>query len=224
MYALAASAAGVGVLALAQPAEAKIVYTHIHYVIWPYGAFPLDLNNDGVPDFILSNSGISTGGRASVCPASGTLGRGCQPNRSPNAVWGTFTKRNVAFYASALPANFNVGANGHFRSRAVFQLYAWGCNSSSCEHQGPWHNVHDRYLGFKFIIDGQIHYGWARLSVQHVYRGIYDTLTGYAYETIPGKAIVTGQTHDSAKATLGQLARGAGGTKAWRTQSVQAVR
>ena len=53
------------------------------------------------------------------------------------------------------------------------------------------------------MIDGQIHYGWARLSVQNVYRGIYDTLTGYAYETIPDKAIITGQTHDSAKATLG---------------------
>jgi hypothetical protein len=33
MYSLAASAAGVGVLALAQPAEAKIVYTKTHHVI-----------------------------------------------------------------------------------------------------------------------------------------------------------------------------------------------
>ena len=32
MYALAASAAGVGMLA--QPAEAKIVYTPVHHVVW----------------------------------------------------------------------------------------------------------------------------------------------------------------------------------------------
>jgi hypothetical protein len=32
-YALAASAAGVGMLALAQPAEAKIVYTHTHHTL-----------------------------------------------------------------------------------------------------------------------------------------------------------------------------------------------
>ena len=49
MYALAASAAGVGVLALAQPAEAKIIYTPAHKSI---GAKTfLDLNHDGVHDF-----------------------------------------------------------------------------------------------------------------------------------------------------------------------------
>jgi hypothetical protein len=34
-YALAASAAGVGVLVLAQPAEAKIIYTKAHHLIPP---------------------------------------------------------------------------------------------------------------------------------------------------------------------------------------------
>ena len=53
MYAVAAGAAGVGMLALAQPAEAKIVYTPantpIRFVV------NLDLNNDGLPDFQLCN-------------------------------------------------------------------------------------------------------------------------------------------------------------------------
>jgi hypothetical protein len=35
LYALAASAAGVGVLVLAQPAEAKIIYTKAHHLIPP---------------------------------------------------------------------------------------------------------------------------------------------------------------------------------------------
>jgi hypothetical protein len=49
-YALAASAAGVGMLALAQPAEAKIVYTPAHIAV-PINTFlPLDLNHDGVND------------------------------------------------------------------------------------------------------------------------------------------------------------------------------
>jgi hypothetical protein len=52
MYALAASTAGVGVLALAQPAEAKIVYTKAHQVL-PLGQeiFFLDVNHDGINDF-----------------------------------------------------------------------------------------------------------------------------------------------------------------------------
>src|SRR4029077_3677693 len=52
MYALAASAAGVGMLALAQPSQAKIVYTPANIQINVGGGLVyLDLNNDGVNDF-----------------------------------------------------------------------------------------------------------------------------------------------------------------------------
>ena len=48
-YAVAAGAAGVGLLALAQPAEAKIVFTPAHKSI---GVSTLiDLNHDGINDF-----------------------------------------------------------------------------------------------------------------------------------------------------------------------------
>jgi len=56
----------------------------------------------------------------------------------------------------------------------------------------PWAGVTNRYLGFKFLIDGQVHYGWARVSVPDIYDVV---VTGYAYETIPGKGIKAGQTH-----------------------------
>jgi hypothetical protein len=54
-YALAASAAGVGILALVQPAEAKIIYTPAHRTIPSGGHYQLDLNHDGVTDFVLAN-------------------------------------------------------------------------------------------------------------------------------------------------------------------------
>jgi hypothetical protein len=47
MYALAASAAGVGVLVLPPSSEAKIIYTKTHHRIDANTAYPLDLNNDG---------------------------------------------------------------------------------------------------------------------------------------------------------------------------------
>jgi hypothetical protein len=50
MYAVAASAAGVGILAWAQRAEAKIVYTRVNKPLG-FGLTILDLNNDGMPDF-----------------------------------------------------------------------------------------------------------------------------------------------------------------------------
>jgi len=48
MYALAASAAGVSLLALAQSSEAKVAYTKVHQVIGTNGIYSLDLNHDGI--------------------------------------------------------------------------------------------------------------------------------------------------------------------------------
>jgi hypothetical protein len=59
MYALAASAAGVGMLALAEPAEAKIVYTPTHEKL--IGNVPIDLNHGGKADMRFANLG---GGRS----------------------------------------------------------------------------------------------------------------------------------------------------------------
>jgi hypothetical protein len=56
MYALAASATGVGVLALAQPAEARIVYKATHVVVGRNGRYKLALNHDKIADFILVNT------------------------------------------------------------------------------------------------------------------------------------------------------------------------
>ena len=56
-YALAATAAGVGAIALSRPAEAKIVYTPSHLVMStsnPQHWWLLDLNHDGVSDFSFS--------------------------------------------------------------------------------------------------------------------------------------------------------------------------
>src|SRR5580692_11533978 len=60
LYALAASAAGVGVLALAQSAEAKIVYTKTHVVIGTNNIYELDLNHDGLADFKIDNHSFFT--------------------------------------------------------------------------------------------------------------------------------------------------------------------
>jgi hypothetical protein len=67
MYAIAAGAAGVGLLALAQPAQAKIVYTAANTKLPINAPFYLDLNHDGIKDFKLylrSASGPPTGSRS----------------------------------------------------------------------------------------------------------------------------------------------------------------
>src|SRR5206468_9629825 len=57
-YALAASAAGVGLLSLSQPANAEIIFTPANVTTGaPGSTYNLDLNNDGIPDFTIKGYG-----------------------------------------------------------------------------------------------------------------------------------------------------------------------
>ena len=92
--------------------------------------------------------------------------------------------------------------------------------------------VRDRYLGLKFVINGQTHYGWARFSVSIPNAKVLNytaILTGYAYETEPHMPIVAGQqttavttgsllpeSLNTAAQSLGMLARGADAISLWR--------
>jgi len=115
-------------------------------------------------------------------------------------------------------------------------------SSSSEGTFGQWANVSNRYLGLKFNIKGKAHYGWLRLTVRlSGHARITATLTGYAYETIPNKAIIAGATKGpddisleeqdaaltmstSEPATLGVLAMGAPGLSIWRREEQVSAR
>jgi hypothetical protein len=190
MYALAASAAGVGMLALAPPADAKIVYTKAHQVIGFNTLYPLDLKHDGTIDFLIQQSG------SPVSRSSGFSGLFVK-EAFGNAVVGRAGHYAAALHKGALigPRQAFIRNGGGFLGEVMFYPF---CSTTACH--GEWGNVNNRYLGLKFKIDGKTRYGWARLSVHNDYREITATLTGYAYETVPHKAIRAGQTRGSDEA------------------------
>jgi hypothetical protein len=200
LYSLAARAAGVGVLALSQPSEAKIVYTPAHHIIKTDDAYWLDLNHDRRIDFYISNAAFCT---EDVCGR--TLG--VIPGQNGNRIAGSKGVTDV-YYALALPQGAKIGPQQPFSGKL---MAASGTEYGSV---GKWFNVSDRYLGLKFLIQGEIHYGWARLSVKAGTGHIAAIVTGYAYETVRNKPIIAGKTKGgdaiAAPATLGHLACGAG--------------
>jgi hypothetical protein len=228
-YALAATAVGVGSLALTQPAEAKIFYTPAHVVIHQNEIYYLDLNHDGLKDFQLSNNAVGSFLDLAVCPLkqdSGHCGT-LTSVRTGYAVWGKPEPDQSHFgfwkYASALPAGFKVRSDEKHFLTSDSSMMRISCNSpAGCVSHGPWKgDVSNRYLGFKFLFVGETHYGWARLKVLHTSCCLTETLTGYAWETIPNKPIITGKTHGPdvitvEPASLGHLARGAASISAWR--------
>ena len=219
-YALAASTAGVSMLALAKPAEAKIVYTPAHEKITN---FHLDLNHDGVTDFLLQ-----TTSRFSMATAIFALY--VSPLYEQNEVW-----REVN-YATALPAGVRIGA-GFPRGGRIMIHNTYTIINLSTKFHGPWANsgkgIRDRYLGLKFLISGKTHFGWARFNIVPGHSGYMTcTLTGYAYETIPSKPIIAGKTkgpddgeptalfntHTPEPVTLAKLALGAPTLAIWRRE------
>jgi hypothetical protein len=239
-YALAAGAAGVSVLALAQPTEAKIVYTRVHRVIdYSHRRYSLDLNHDGIKDFRISAT--VSGNR---CGLSFKL---YEVPTKGNSAEGTNDVR--ALYAGSRIGN----SQGFYGGKGMMARAYVGSFNGHCDgnvYLGSWRNATDRYLGLVFRIHGKIHYGWARLSVtflgfNHYLGGWRGTLTGYAYETIPGKSIIAGKTKGSADerdpeelapvslirpirkpsqpASLGMLALGAQGLPLWRRKEKSEV-
>jgi hypothetical protein len=212
MYALAATAAGVGVLVLAQPADAKIIYTKAKKFIGRDSTLHLDLNHDGIPDFDFKDTyriwSYSCAGELAVAA-----------DQQKNAIWG-HTVRGQG-YASALYANVQIGPKGHFVSRGGMAAgsFAGGDRRAFVSGGGPWYDVTNRYLGLKFVIKGQIHFGWARLNVSVTDScTVTGNLTGYAYESVANRPILTGKEHGTeandlapttnSSGTLGQLAGG----------------
>ncbi len=230
LYCAAAMAAGVSMLALAQPAQGEVVITKktipipvSSYFFPPPKPVLLDLNHDGVNDFSFS--------LYSFAYHSFQIALTVRALDGGDVVGGA--NKEGGFYASALAHGAKIGPSAHFSSRGVADIErASGTNASnrySRHLYGDWgNNPVNRYVGVKFLIKGQTHYGWVRLTVTTQPKGFSAAITAYAYETVANKKISAGVASTSASesqaqnrmepvgASLGMLARGADGLALWR--------
>ncbi len=211
---------------LAQPAGANIVYTPTHAtILGPHGFHRLDINNDGITDFTLRNTTSHNTDQGFWNLSEHAV--------AGNAVAGTFVYRGFPENAHAFNKGDQIGASQVFfqGQEKLVSFYSGGGGYSA---RGNWINLRDRYLGLKFQIAGQTHFGWARFSVQ-VLTGpvrINATLTGYAYETTADTPIIAGQTSSPSAqdnssalqipahepAMLGLLAMGSPALSIWRRE------
>jgi hypothetical protein len=183
MYALAAGAAGVSVSVSCQTSQAKIIYTPAHVTIKLHDSYKLDLNHDGIADFTILNTSYHN--------TSTWFYRLSEKAAQGNAV--VASSRGQQELAEALYHGARIPA-GHAFYHQPALLASAVYNPGGTFSGGNWVNVQDRYLGLKFQIKGKTHFGWARLNVAVHGTSVTGTLTGYAYETIPGKPIIAGRT------------------------------
>lgn len=226
---LAYAVAGVGAAFLVPPAAAQVVYTQAH-IAFDVGAIKMDFDHDGIPDLVLNNHTSRYNGI--YYNELGVVGKG-----KPGA--GVIARGS---YAQALAYGASIGPNASFTplsNRKDVPLEAFTCFYQNCGQPiGYWLNVQNRFLGVEFQINGQLHYGWVRLTVSRVYKRPYFIgvlLKDYAYESTPNQAIKAGDrgpTQHSAipeekngsssqlplPATLGLLSAGANAIPLWRRE------
>jgi hypothetical protein len=216
----------VGLTALAQPAQSEVVVTKKTIPINVFTPALLDFNNDGVADFKFSSYGMNYDHSVNNSFRATPLVSG--------AVVGAAGGTRGGLYASALMRGASVGPSAHFvgaKNQKVIleRFYGFESASDTSKLYGKWGNVGpDRFVGLKFKIDGQTHFGWVRITLDIVrINGLKGaTITAYAYETIPDKKIVVGSTTESAtasadassRASLGMLAAGADGQAIWKSE------
>src|SRR5260370_15846218 len=230
LYSVAAAAAGVSMLALAQSAAAEVVVHGTNLPINPspsnFTSVPLDINRDGIADFNFSLSSFAY--HSFNADLFGTAAAG-------NAVVGN--KGPVFAYAAVLARGAKIGPSAHFTSSArgfdmIERSHGEAISSTfySRKLYGNWSgNPPNRYIGVKFLIDGETHYGWVRFSVTSgPHRPISALITAYAYETVANKRILAGIPQGSASTqadtqaenlghpSLGMLAAGTAGLALWR--------
>jgi hypothetical protein len=173
--------------AFVYPAEAKVVYTPVGATISGNGSLQLDLNHDKKTDFTVvvysrsiqcAGQGPGVFGLVTVTPTTG------------NGVVGSS-------WAAALGSGVSIASSQSFIGAQALMTQFSTCSWPPHMDYGAWLGVSNGYLGLEFNLNGQIHYGWAEMSVglKRVRRStvLTVTLTGFAYETIPGEAIKTGQ-------------------------------
>jgi hypothetical protein len=170
----------ISMLALASTAAAEVVYTPVNVTISGKGSIKFDLNHDRLNDFVLHSVAQVT--------SCGNRG-GLKGSSKLTPVSGDGVVVSQLDFAAVLASGIPVDGNSTFYGRKAIVTQFFFCQTGSETVSG--------YLGLEFLINGQVHYGWAQIYIHASFSEqgfIETTLVDFAYETIPGQAIKTGQT------------------------------
>ena len=173
------------ILSSSSVGNAAIIYTDIvpdTTLSTDGSVYNIDLNNDNIQDFSVSldidsayqsagfqnvsgNNYVSSGGDVRVLSAGITISSSIYSS----SYWGS-----------------DLGT-GAYKDNLGFL----GINSSSTN--GPWQGGQsNKFVGVRFDISGSTHFGWIRLSIPIGFGSV--TVHDYAYESVAGVSIVTGDT------------------------------
>src|SRR5262245_59628848 len=173
-YALAAGVT----LACQVPAHGEVVFTPSNAVLQGLGKLDIDLDNDGSSDFSIL-------ARWTVYDTSNMIqalfAYGVRPSH-----------QIVTGRSDVLPLKKKapIGPERHFRALRLMETPFY---------RGSWQGAKSRCIGVRFLINGEVHYGWIGFREVRTFPAVAVKLSGYAYESEPNKEILAGDTGTAAR-------------------------
>ncbi len=145
-----------------------------------------------------------------------TWSSGAISNKTTYAYW----VGNNSAYSGVSALNLNDPVNtktnwGQYSSSSNWNLASYFSSSS---YGGNFPGTSGKYIGIKFQVSGNTHYGWIQVDIPADVSSV--TISGYAYNDTPAGPITAGQIPEPAG--LGLLACGAAGILALRRKPSKA--
>jgi len=190
-YSAVAGAVAAG--AVATDANAQVVYTDITDVTVNTAGmgYFLDLDNGGVTDFVIGYENDTLVTSFGNIPVDYVFAYG--------DVTGNQMDTADVYYVSAHILNDNINSGLDWADDGILAINV----TMTTTGFGEWHGVTDRYLGCKFDISGNTHYGWARLDVVAASNSF--TIKDYAYNATPNTPILAGDMGTTTGVVNGKL-------------------
>ncbi|MBC8048359.1 MAG: hypothetical protein H7Y00_16280 [Fimbriimonadaceae bacterium] len=148
-------------------------------------AYSMDMDENGVVDFRFNASMSTPHSTISTYWNFSSVSMGLWASDS-NFIMGSF---DIVNYPYVL--NYGDIINTEKSWQNYFGHLAFVSHKVNVEG-GNWLDADtNKYVGLKFLIGSEYHYGWARLDV--AYDGIFIKVKDYAYNTIAGEGLFAGQ-------------------------------
>ena len=187
-------------------ANAQIIYTDVNPNIVRSCAFSgacsgdysLDLNNDGINDFVLSPRKKFVG--CGVCGGQLVYAMANGDSAVISSTSNSWIADATGGYALNTLIDSSLGWTNAIHTLVTKRVDCVSCSPSSGTHlvhspaSGPWLNIYGKYLGLKIQVGTNFYYGWIKLGVGIGSNTVSITIMEYAYNSIANQPILAGQT------------------------------
>jgi hypothetical protein len=169
-YAIAAGAT----LAASTPSKAQVLFTPNSTTLKPPSKLVIDLNHDGVADFLLVVKETFSFSGYQIVGGAKAYGM-----KAPDQI-------AVRTGGSAAPLNSGdlIGTRNAFAAAATM--------ATGFGYIGFFDNTQDKFLGVTLVVNGQAHFGWIGFRSVDARKTVHATLAGWAYESSPNTPITAG--------------------------------